>query len=120
MNEKKWNIKKESLKSAEACKAMARFQIAQGQMRLRTANHELYGLVAKNKSIHEYAGPGKGRSRQKGYFSEGSTQYILRKTLADTIQRVPDGELETQYDKASKEYIWTKYIFENKVIASEF
>ncbi len=117
-NEKRWNIKKESLESADVCKTMARFQVAQGQMRLRTSNHELYGLIAKNKSIHEYFG-GK-RVKQKKYFSEGSTQYILRKTLADTIQRVPDGELETQYDKASKEHIFTRYIFENKVISSEY
>lgn len=117
-NEKRWNIKKESLESADVCKTMAQFQIAKGQMRLRTSNHELYGLVAKNKSIHEYFG-GK-RTKQRKYFSEGSTQYILRKTLADTIQRVPDGELETQYDKASKEHIFTRYIFENKVISSEY
>ena len=116
--EKRWNIDKDSLKSVEVCKTLARFQTAQGQMRQRTNNHELYGLVAKNKSIHEFFG-GK-RSKQHKYFSEGSTQYILRKTLADTIQRVPDGELETQYDKASKEHIFTRYIFENKVIASEF
>ena len=116
--EKRWNIDKDSLKSPEVCKTMARFQTAQGQMRLRTSNHELYGLVAKNKSIHEYYG-GK-RSKQRKYFSEGSTQYILRKTLADTIQRVPDGELETQYDKASKEHIWTQYLFDNKVMMSEY
>lgn len=117
-NEKRWNIDKASLKSAKACKVMAKFQTAKGQMRLRTSNHELYGLVAKNKSIHEYFG-GK-RSKQRKYFSEGSTQYILRKTLADTIQRVPDGELETQYDKASKEHIQLQYLFDNKVIASEY
>lgn len=117
-NEKRWNIDKESLKTVEACKVMARFQTAQGQMRLRTNNHELYGLIAKNKSIHEYFGG--RRSKQRKYFSEGSTQYILRKTLADTIQRVPDGELETQYDKASKEHIWLQYLFDNKVVASEY
>ena len=116
--EKRWNIDKDSLKSVEVCKTMAQFQTAQGQMRLRTSNHELYGLIAKNKSIHEFFG-GK-RSKQRKYFSEGSTQYILRKTLADTIQRVPDGELETQYDKASKEHIWLQYLFDNKVMTSEF
>lgn len=116
--EKRWNVDKDSLKSANACKVMQRFQTAKGQMKLRTANHELYGLVAKNKSIQEFFGG--RRSKQKKYFSEGSTQYIERKTLADTIQRVPDGELTTQYDKASKEYIWLKYIFDNKVIASEY
>lgn len=117
-NEKRWNIDKDSLKSVEVCKTLSRFKTAQGQMRLRTSNHELYGLIAKNKSIHEFFG-GK-RSKQRKYFSEGSTQYILRKTLADTIQRVPDGELETQYDKSSKEHIFTQYLFENKVISSEF
>lgn len=117
-DDKRWNIDKDSLTSVEVCKTMARFQTAQGQMRLRTSNHELYGLVAKNKSIHEYYGG--RRSKQRKYFSEGSTQYILRKTLADTIQRVPDGELETQYDKASKEHIWLQYLFENKVISSEY
>lgn len=117
-NEKRWNLDKDSLKSVEVCKTMARFQLAKGQMRLRTSNHELYGLIAKNKSIHEYFGG--RRSKQRKYFSEGSTQYILRKTLADTIQRVPDGELETQYDKASKEHIWLQYLFDNKVVASEY
>lgn len=85
-------------------------------MAQRTAHHELYGLLAKNKSIHEF-NVRKGRTQ---YFSEGSTQYILRKTLADTIQRVPDGELMTPYDKASVEHILTEYIFNNKVMWSEF
>lgn len=116
--DKRWNIDKASLESADVCKTMKDFQTAHGQMRLRTRNHELYGLVAKNKSIHEYFGG--RRSRQSRYFSEGSTQYILRKTLADTIQRVPDGELDTQYDKASKEHIWLQYLFDNKVMASEY
>lgn len=119
-DEKRWNIDKDSLTSFEVCKIMRRFQVAQGQMRLRTSNHELYGLIAKNKSIHEYADTRKKKTKQKSYFSEGSTQYILRKTLADTIQRVPDGELETQYDKASKEHIWLQYLFDNKVLESEF
>ena len=118
MEEKRWNIDKDSLERPEIAKLMSRFQIAKGQMRLRTSNHELYGLLAKNKSIHEYFGGRK--TKQHRYFSEGSTQYILRKTLADTIQRVPDGELETQYDKASKEHIFTQYIFESKVISSEY
>lgn len=114
----RWNIDKDSLKSPDAAKMLARFQIAQGQMRLRTSNHELYGLVAKNKSIHQYFGG--RRSKQQKYFSEGSSQYILRKVLQDVIQRVPDGELQTQYDKATKEHIFTQYIFENKIAASEY
>jgi len=116
--EKRWNIDKDSLKTVKACKTMQDFDKAKSQMRLRTNHHELYGLLAKNKSIHEFFG-GK-KSKQKTYFSEGSTQYILRKVLADTIQRVPDGELNTQYDKQSKEHIWLQYIFENKIMSSEY
>lgn len=118
MKEKRWNVDKSSLEDACVCKIIPKFNAAKTQMQLRTNHHELYGLLAKNKSIHEFYG-GK-RSKQRGYFSEGSTQYILRKTLADTIQRVPDGELSTQYDKASKEHIWIQYVFENKIIASEY
>lgn len=115
--EKRWNIDKDSLKSADVAKTHVGFNAARAQMTLRTHHHELYGLLAKNKSIHEWASP---KGRQKNYFSEGSTQYILRKVLADTIQRVPDGELETQYDKASKEHIWLQYLFDNKVMSSEY
>lgn len=115
--EKRWNIDKESLKTTEMTKLHERFDAAKAQMTLRTHHHELYGLLAKNKSIQEYIAT---KGKQRKYFSEGSTQYILRKTLADTIQRVPDGELETQYDKASKEHIWLQYLFDNKVMSSEF
>ena len=114
--EKKWNIDKDSLIDPKFAKVNARFSRARTQMAQRTAHHELYGLLAKNKSIHEF-NVKKGRTQ---YVSEGSTQYILRKTLADTIQRVPDGELVTPYDKASVEHILTEYIFNNKVMWSEF
>ena len=115
MSEKRWNIDKEKLASKEIAKMHARYDIARGQMAQRTAHHELYGLLAKNKSIHEWS----VRRGKTKYFSEGSTQYILRKVLANTIQRVPDGELTTQYDHASKEHVFLQYIFENKVMTSE-
>jgi len=114
-DEKRWNIDKEKLASKEITRMHARYDIARGQMMQRTAHHELYGLLAKNKSIHEWSVK-RGRTK---YFSEGSTQYILRKVLANTIQRVPDGELTTQYDHASKEHVLLQYIFENKVMTSE-
>ena len=116
--EKRWNHDKDSLKSVEVTKINERFNAARAQMTLRTHHHELYGLLAKNKSIHEWIVT-KGKGQQK-YFSEGSTQYILRKVLSETIQRVPDGELVTQYDKATKEHIWLQYLFENKVMTSEY
>lgn len=115
--EKRWNIEKDSLKSIDVQKIHDKFKVAKVQMAQRTHHHELYGLLAKNKSIHEWIiTKGKGQK----YFSEGSTQYILRKVLADTIQRTPDGELVTQYDKASKESVWLQYLFDNKVMTSEF
>lgn len=116
--EKRWNINEEDLNKQCCAKLAEKYQAAKSQMKQRTQHHELYGLLAKNKSIHEWMAH-KGKKRQQ-YFSEGSTQYILRKTLADTIQRVPDGELTTQYDKASKQHIWLQYLFDNKVMASEF
>jgi len=114
--EKRWNVSKDSIKDKKACKVIGRFNTAKAQMQQRTAHHELYGLLAKNKSIHEWSIK-KGKTK---YFSEGSTQYILRKVLADTIQRVPDGELVTQYDKGTKESVLLNFIFENKVMQSEF
>lgn len=114
-NKKRWNIDKDKLVTKEISKMRARYDAARSQMMRRTNHHDLYGLLAKNKSIHEWSSVG----RRTKYFSEGSTQYILRKVLANTIQRVPDGELTTQYDHASKEHIFLQYIFENKVMTSE-
>ena len=112
---KRWNIDKKSLASKEITKMHARYDAARNQMMRRTNHHELYGLLAKNKSIHEWS----VRRGKTKYFSEGSTQYILRKVLANTIQRVPDGELTTQYDHASREHVFLQYIFDNKVMTSE-
>lgn len=114
-NDKRWNIDKDKLATKEIIKLHQRYDIAKSQMMRRTSHHELYGLLAKNKSIHEWTTK-RGKTK---YFSEGSTQYILRKVLADTIQRVPDGELVTQYDNASKEHVILQYLFENKVMVSE-
>lgn len=115
VKEKRWNIDKAKLASKEIAKMHARYDAAKSQMSQRTYHHELYGLLAKNKSIHEWS----FRRGKTKYFSEGSTQYILRKVLANTIQRVPDGELTTQYDHASREHVFLQYIFENKVMTSE-
>lgn len=114
-SEKRWNVDKGKLRSSEVAKMHARYDAAKSQMQRRTYHHELYGLLAKNKSIHEWSVK-RGNTK---YFSEGSTQYILRKVLADTIQRVPDGELVTQYDQTSVEHILLEYLFENKIMVSE-
>jgi hypothetical protein len=101
MDKPKWNIDVKAIEDPNYLKWRGDYDGAQAQMKMRTQRHELYGLIAKNKSIHDMTGRvGGGR-----YFSEGSAQYILRKSLANTIQRMPDGELETQFDKASVEHI---------------
>jgi hypothetical protein len=112
----KWNIDKDKIVDPTFDKWRGDYDGAKAQMQQRTKNYELYGLIAKNKSIHELA----NRAARGKTFSEGSAQYILRKSLANTIQRVPDGELLTQYDKASVEHVQIQYIFENKVLWSEF
>ncbi|WP_299315012.1 hypothetical protein [uncultured Halomonas sp.] len=114
----RWDIELESIQDKKFEKWRTGYDGAKAQMQQRTRNHELYGLIAKNKSIHDWISS-RGRSTGK-YFSEGSAQYILRKSLANTIQRVPDGELVTQYDKASVEHISLQYLFNNKVMWSEF
>jgi len=116
MKDLKWNIDLDSIKDPTYVEYDGDYTRARAQMMQRTRRHELYGLIAKNKSIHEWS-TAHGSSK---YFSEGSSQYILRKALSQTLQRVPDGELETQYDKASWEHIATQYIFDNKVLWSEF
>jgi hypothetical protein len=113
--ELKWDIDKETLKSPYCSKVIKHYEHARSQMTARTRNYEMYGLVAKNKTVHAF-----GTKNYEQFFSEGSTQYAMRKVLADTIQRVPDGELSSSFDTASKEHIWTQYIFDNKVMWSEF
>lgn len=79
---------------------------------LRTANFNFFTKVAHNLSIFEKA--------RKDTFSEGSTQTIKRKIRSQTIQRVPDGEIITQYDKNSIEQAVIDYLFQHKVLTSEF
>ena len=78
----------------------------------RIAGYEFFSRVAHNLNLYE-------KSR-KDAPSEGSTQAIKRKIRAQTIQRVPDGEIITQYDKNSKEQAIIDYLFKHKVLTSEF
>ena len=112
----KYNIELEAIQDPKYVEMDSEFSRAMVQMRQRTYRYEVYGLLAKNKNIHEFYNKKKYAGNS---FSEGSTQYILRKSLANTIQRVPDGELETQFDKASRQHIATEYLFNNKVLYSE-
>ena len=79
---------------------------------LRTHNFEAFTRVAHNLSIFEKV--------KKDTWSEGSTQTIKRKIRSQTIQRVPDGEIVTQYDKNSIEQAVIDYLFQHKVLTSEY
>lgn len=79
---------------------------------LRTHNFEAFTRIAHNMSIFEKA--------KKDTWSEGSTQTIKRKIRSQTIQRVPDGEIITQYDKNSIEQAVIDYLFQRKVLTSEY
>jgi len=110
-----WNISQEQIKMAcskEAGKLLEKWNLAHSQQLQRTAGHEFFSKVAHNMNLFE--------TRRKDSFSEGSTQAIKRKIRAQTIQRVPDGEIVTQYDKNSIEQAIIDYLFKHKVLQSEF
>lgn len=109
----KWNIAPESIKDEKVSKDMDdRWKRAKSTMDQRTAGHSLFARIAHNQSIYE--------RNKNNVYSEGSTQGIKRKIRAQTIQRVPDGEISTQFDKNSIEQVETEFIFKHKVLTSEF
>lgn len=87
---------------------------AYSQMQQRTKGFDIFTKISHNQSIYNQ-NPGKAST-----YSEGSTQAIKRKIRCQVIQRVPDGEVTTQFDKNSIEQIETEFIFKNKVMRSEF
>lgn len=114
--EKKWNIEPDEIRDKEvADKFMPMWNEAKSMMRQRTRGHEIFSLVSHNKSL--YKDPVYSKDIQ---FSEGSTQAIKRKLRAQTIQRVPDGEVTTSYDKNSIEQVEIEFLFKNKVLQSEY
>ena len=114
--EKRWNIDPADIKDdCVGCYLDKRWKQAKSVMDQRTRGHEFFEKISHNQSIYDDNGQiGKVR------FSEGSTQAIKRKIRSQTIQRVPDGQITTQYDKNSIEQVEIEYIFQNKVLASEF
>lgn len=82
-------------------------------MNTRTDQFNLFTRISHNQSLYD-------RKRAKDVFSEGTTQALKRKIRAQTLQRVPDGEIQTQFDKNSIEQIETEFLFETKVLTSEF
>ncbi|MBQ4369102.1 MAG: hypothetical protein II805_04965, partial [Candidatus Methanomethylophilus sp.] len=115
LSKKPWGIKIEDIQlecSKEADMLLSKWNVAHSHQVQRTAGHEFFGKVAHNMNLFEKV--------RKDSFSEGTTQAIKRKIRAQTIQRVPDGEIVTQYDKNSIEQAEIDYIFKHKVLQSEY
>ena len=85
---------------------------SKSQMNVRTNMFKLFTRLAHNQSLYT-----KGVN---DVYSEGTTQALKRKIRAQTLQRVPDGEITTQFDKNSIEQVETEFIFDNKVLTSEY
>ena len=78
----------------------------------RTTGFDFFAKVAKNMTLFEKA--------RKDEWSEGSTQTIMRKIRSQTLQRVPDGEIVTPYDKNSIEQAVIDFLFKHKILTSEY
>lgn len=78
----------------------------------RTTGFDFFAKVAKNMTLFEKA--------RKDEWSEGSTQMIMRKIRSQTLQRVPDGEIVTPFEKNSIEQTIIDFLFKHKVLTSEY
>lgn len=113
MDTSKWpEIKAEDIRDKEAEKRFSDLHSrAEHEMKRRTKGFPILTKIAHMQNLYESKGD---------VYSEGSTQAIKRKIRAQTIQRVPDGEIVTQYDKNSIEQVEIDYIFKNKIMTSEY
>lgn len=107
-------VKIEDLIDKELSEAMQKkWKRATSSMRQRTRGHELYTRVSHNQSLFD-------TPNHEKEFSEGSTQAIKRKLRSQTIQRQPDGEITSSYDKNSIEQVEIEFLFEKKIMTSEY
>lgn len=112
-NKKRWNIKPEDILNKDVQKDMDdKIRRAQSVMQQRTAGYDMFSKISHNQSIYADA--------KESVWSEGSTQGMKRRVRAQTIQRVPDGEVNTQFDKNSIEQIEIEFLFKNKIMTSEY
>lgn len=113
MNEKKWGVKPEQIKDPVVSKDMDdRWRRSKSVMNQRTAGYPLFSKISHNQSIYN--------GEKDNVWSEGSTQGMKRRVRAQTIQRVPDGEVATQFDKNSVEQVEIEFLFRNKIMQSEY
>jgi len=78
----------------------------------RTTGFEFFAKIAKNMSLFEKV--------RKDEWSEGSTQTIMRKIRSQTLQRVPDGEIVTPFEKNTIEQAIIDFLFKHKILTSEY
>ena len=78
----------------------------------RTTGFDFFTKIAKNKTLFEKI--------RKDEWSEGSTQTIMRKIRSQTLQRVPDGEIVTPFEKNSIEQAIIDFLFKHKILTSEY
>lgn len=113
MEDKRWNIKPEDIKDPCVQKKFDdRWRRAKSVMTQRTSGFSLFSKISHNQSIYN--------GEKNNVWSEGSTQGMKRKVRAQTIQRVPDGEVTTQFDKNSIEQTEIEFLFKNKIMKAEF
>lgn len=110
--DKPFGIKLEDIKDEKMSKKFTDFfRRAHSQMQQRTKNFEFLTRIAHMQSLY---------ANKAQTFSEGTTQAIMRKNRSETIQRVPDGQIVTQFDANSLEQIEIEFLFKNKIINSEY
>ena len=113
-DKKIWDIKLDDLKVEKelASKLATKWDAAHSQMRQRTHGHDIFARISHGLNVFE--------KNRNDSFSEGTTQAMKRKIRAQSIQRVPDGEIVTQYDKNSLNQAIIDYLFKHKVLTSEY
>jgi len=109
---RRWGILAADISDEKASKRFRDMERrARVQQNARTRGHSYFSKVSHMQNLYD---------QKESVFSEGSTQAIKRKIRAETIQRVPDGEVATQFDKNSIEQVQVEFIFDNKVLTSEY
>ena len=113
-DKKHFNIELDDIKVEKelARKLAKKWEAAHGQMKQRTRGHEIFTRIAHGLNVFE--------KTRNDSFSEGTTPAMKRKIRAQSIQRVPDGEIVTQYDKNSLNQAIIDYLFKHKVLTSEY
>lgn len=114
MDEHRFDIRPEDIKDTTGIgqKIDEYYNRSKAQMNVRTNAFKLFTRLAHNQSLYT--------TNRNTLYSEGTTQALKRKIRAQTLQRVPDGEIATQFDKNSIEQVETEFIFDSKVLTSEY